>query len=93
MFEQTSQTPRWKAYVGNVTGRLVLDDVNYKSIFDWRVASVTGKVYATRNSTVDWSTITCSDRTTVENEDTYMNMSLSNPDTINRTFANNPNCC
>ena len=84
----TTQTPRWKAYVGNVTGKLTLADSNGKSIFDWRLASVTGKVYATRNSTIDWSTIGCADSTSILNEDAYLNMSQNNPDTINRTFSN-----
>lgn len=85
----TTQTPRWKAYVGNVTGKLVLADANIKSIFDWRLSSVTGEVYATRNnSVVDWSTIECADETTILNEDASLNMSVNNPDTINKTFAN-----
>src|SRR3989338_9850945 len=41
----TTQTPRWKAYVGNVTGKLALDDASAKSIFDWSLASGTGEVY------------------------------------------------
>ena len=82
----TTQTLRWKAYVGNVSGKLALDDANGKSIFDWRVASVTGEVYTTRNSTIDWSSIQCANSTTINNEDLSMNMSLSSPDTINKTF-------
>ncbi len=84
----TQQTPRWKAYAGNVTGRLVLDDSTSRSIFDWSLASVTGEVYASRNGSVDWASITCVNQTTILNEDTFLNMSQSNPDTINRTFVN-----
>jgi hypothetical protein len=84
----TTQTPRWKAYVGNVTGKLALDDANNKSIFDWSVTSVTGEVYATRNSTIDWSTIMCANSTVIINEQSGLNISNSNPDSINRTFAN-----
>jgi hypothetical protein len=87
LLNATTQTPRWKAYVGNVTGKLVLDDSNQKSIFDWRLASVTGEVYATRGS-VDWSTIACANDATVLSEDSVMNMSVVNPDTINQTFSN-----
>lgn len=84
----TQQTPRWKAYAGNVTGKLVLDDSTSRSIFDWTLASVTGEVYATRNGSVDWSSIVCADPTTILGEDASLNMSQYNPDTINRTFSN-----
>ncbi|MEM4711019.1 MAG: hypothetical protein QXL18_03670 [Candidatus Woesearchaeota archaeon] len=88
LLNATQQTPRWKAYVGNVTGKLVLSDSTSSSIFDWTLASVTGEVYATRSNSVDWATINCANYTTIINEDVFMNMSPSNPDTINKTFAN-----
>jgi len=84
----TTQTPRWKAYVGNVTGKLALADANNKSIFDWRLSSVTGEVYATRNTTIDWYSVSCADQTLIANEDAGLNMSSANPDTINKTFVN-----
>ena len=30
------QNAKWKAYIGNITGSLTLDDANNKTIFDWR---------------------------------------------------------
>lgn len=82
----SSQTPRWKAYVGNVTGRLVLADATNSSIFDWRLTSVTGEVYSTRNTTIDWSTMACGDMNAIVNEQTDLGMTGSTPDNINRTF-------
>lgn len=82
----TTQTPRWKAYVGNVSGRLVLDDANSYSVFDWAVSSVTGEVYATRNSSIDWSTIGCANLNSIYSEESLLNMSSSNADSINNTF-------
>jgi len=82
----TGQTYRWKAYVGNVSGRLVLADANNMSVFDWRVSSVSGEVYATRSNSIDWSSIACAATSTIETEDTFMNMSTNIPDTINKTF-------
>jgi hypothetical protein len=83
----TGQTYRWKAYVGNVSGKLVLADATNKSIFDWTVTSVTGEIYATRSSSsVDWSSVGCADSALIDTEDLFMNMSLISPDTINRTF-------
>jgi hypothetical protein len=84
----TQQTPRWKAYVGNVIGRLVLDDATLRSIFDWTLASVTGEVYASRNGSIDWASVVCANQSTIINEDAALNMSQNNPDTINRTFGN-----
>jgi len=85
----TAQTYRWKAYVGNITGKLTLADATNKSIFDWTVSSVTGEVYATRsNSAIDWASVGCADNGLINTEDTVMNMTLTSPDTINRTFNN-----
>ncbi|MGV8150814.1 MAG: hypothetical protein ACP5NV_03750 [Candidatus Woesearchaeota archaeon] len=83
----TTQTPRWKAYVGNVTGKLALDDSTQKSIFDWSLSSVTGEVYATRNSSIDWASIGCANTASIINEESSLNMSSTNADTINKTFA------
>ncbi len=83
----STQTPRWKAYVGNVTGRLDLADSTNKSIFDWTLASVSGEVYASRNSSIDWSTIRCANSTTIIAEQDELNMTLGTSDSINRTFA------
>jgi len=85
----TGQTYRWKAYVGNVSGKLVLADATNTSIFDWSITSVTGEIYATRNSTaIDWTNISCADTASINAEDVYMNMTLTSPDTINKTFSN-----
>jgi hypothetical protein len=89
LLNTTAQTYRWKAYVGNVSGKLTLSDAVNKSIFDWTVTSVTGEVYATRNNAaIDWATVGCADNVLINNEDTYMNMSMISPDTINKTFNN-----
>lgn len=46
--DKSQQTPRWKAYVGNVTGELALGDGNGFSIFNWDLEIVAGEIYATR---------------------------------------------
>ncbi len=54
------QDTRWKAYVGNVTGTLTLDDADDNTLFQWTLSSVTGEVYATRASgNVNWTGINC----------------------------------
>ena len=58
--DSQQQNTRWKAYVGNVTGTLTLDDANSNTIFQWSLSTVTGEVYATRgSSTINWSGINC----------------------------------
>jgi hypothetical protein len=54
------QNNRWKAYVGNVTGTLTLDDASDNTIYQWTLSTVTGEVYATRASgSINWSGINC----------------------------------
>jgi hypothetical protein len=82
----TIQNPRWKAFVGNVTGKFTLMDQTGSQIFDWSLSTVTGRVYATRNSTsVSWGTINCSNVTFLESENQNMNHTNAD-DNITKTF-------
>ena len=89
------QNKRWKAFVGNVTGKLTLDDASGYTVFDWDAYSGTagGEVYATRwASTITWININCtwgylnnSNKTVLE----YENIALSQnrtDDNLTRTF-------
>lgn len=82
----TFQTPRWKAYVGNVTGRLALRDSVSRTIYDWDLVSVSGQIYVTRNNSVDWSTISCASQQSILDEETFLNIQSTSADSINRTF-------
>lgn len=84
----TQQNPRWKAYVGNVTGTLVLQDSNDISIYDWALASITGEVYASRNDTVNWGSIQCLTDSVLNTEEAFLNITTSAVDSINNTFNN-----
>ena len=91
------QNTRWKAYVGNVTGTLTLDDANDNTLFQWSLTSISGEVYATRSSTVNWTGINCtwrgesvsryneSNRTVEERENLALSH-ISADDNITRTF-------
>jgi hypothetical protein len=82
----TVQNPRWKAFVGSVTGKFTLSDSTGSAIYDWTLATVTGRIYATRNSsTVTWSSIQCANSTLLEWENLQMNHS-SRYDNISATF-------
>lgn len=93
------QNIRWKAYVGNVTGTLTLDDANDYSIFQWPLTTVAGEVYATRaSSNVNWTGINCtwiwegsraaasSNRSAEEAENAAMNHNTPD-DNITATFT------
>jgi hypothetical protein len=82
----TSQTMRWKAYVGNVTGRFVLEDGSNGTIYDWNVATIAGEVYASRNSTINWTAAGCAQNTTLQTEMLALNHTITKEDSINRTF-------
>lgn len=83
----TTQNVRWKAYVGNVSGTLVLDDGSDNSIFDWTVTYLTGEVYATRYSgSINWTGINCSNTTHIELENKALNHT-NRDDNITTTFG------
>jgi hypothetical protein len=81
----TSQTLRWKAYVGNVTGKITLDDSTSKTIYDWTPAAIAGEVYATRASSINWTAIGCADPSVIAAEQTHMKLDNAS-DSLNRTF-------
>lgn len=82
----TTQNPRWKAYVGNVTGTLTLDDANDNTIFDWTLTNVIGEIYATRFSgNINWSGVNCSNSTHISNENLALNHT-NKDDNITATF-------
>lgn len=76
----------WKAYVGNITGKLVLEDSQNFSIYDWSLSNPNAEVYISRNQTVAWSTVNCSNRSVILNEDTALTKASTATDSINKTF-------
>jgi hypothetical protein len=86
LLNATTQTLRWKAYVGNVTGSLTLDDAANYTIYDWNLATISGEVYASRNSTVNWPTVRCANATTLTSEQAQLSIATTKEDSINRTF-------
>ncbi|MBN1793060.1 hypothetical protein JW826_05240 [Candidatus Woesearchaeota archaeon] len=84
----TQQDQGWKAYVGNLTGRLVLRDSNSMSIYEWDLASsaLGGHVFVSRSNSVNWTPLRCANRTDILAEDTFLGLSSSAADSINNTF-------
>lgn len=83
----TTQNPHWKAYVGNISGKLALQDAGGNSVYDWNITSMEGELYATRDSDiVDWSGISCANATHVQAEEAAVNMTSTSEDSIINTF-------
>ena len=80
------QNPGWKAYVGNVTGTLTLDDANQNTIYDWNIATITGEVYVSRDNSVGWGAITCAQAASIATEQTFLGGVAADSDSINSTY-------
>ncbi len=60
ILEGTTQTSAWKGYVGNITGKLALEDSSGDLLYDWTVSTPNGEVYATASPTTpSWANIEC----------------------------------
>ena len=84
------QNIKWKSYVGNVSGTLVLRDADDYSIYEWASGGAPdGEVYITRNDSIDWASIKCANQTSITNEETELGHASSSGDNINHTFDSN----
>lgn len=80
------QNTRWKAFIGNVTGKFTLSDSGGSTIFDWTLSTTTGRVYATRDTgTIEWSSIACSSVANLESENSIL-AHTSLTDNLTSTF-------
>jgi hypothetical protein len=84
----TTQNQRWKGFVGQVKGTLALADASSNSLFDWQETTVSGQIYATRNSSMlTWADVKCAEDIIITNEETNLNITSSNPDSVFNTFS------
>lgn len=88
ILDAVQQNTNWKAYVGNITGTLTLDDSTGATIYAWSLASsgITGEVYASRAISPTWSSIACTSAATVGTEHTALGFSGGDVDSITNTF-------
>jgi hypothetical protein len=88
ILDAVQQNSKWKAYVGNITGALTLDDSNGNTIFDWSLsaAGITGEIYASRSNSPSWSLVNCSTPATIATEHTAIGFNPNAIDSINATF-------
>jgi len=55
----TVVTKTWQGYYGNVTGKIVLDSADNKSMYEWDIVSPEGEIYAANESMSEWNGIKC----------------------------------
>lgn len=84
--DSNQQDYKWKAYVGNVSGKLALDDGTTATIYDWTLGTPSGEVYVTRASSVSWDNVTCANDSVITNEQSALGMTDLDSDNINKTF-------
>lgn len=83
----TQQTPRWKAYVGNVTGAFTLSDASSQTIYEWgEDVSTGGEVYVSRYNDPQWANIRCAQAGLITTEQSFLNISATSVDSIDNTF-------
>jgi hypothetical protein len=82
----SQQNYAWKAYVGNITGVLTLQNALNYSIYEWSLPATNQEVYISRNGTVNWNSINCSNRGNITAEDTFLNLNSTSSNSINKTF-------
>ncbi|MGV8151941.1 MAG: hypothetical protein ACP5OG_02580 [Candidatus Nanoarchaeia archaeon] len=80
------RNPRWKAFVGWITGKFSLADSAGSRIYEWELSVTNGNVYATRAaSTIAWASVNCSNLSKLELENYEMNHTNVD-DNISATF-------
>ena len=86
--DAVQQNPGWKAYVGNVSGRLVLRNANSQSIYEWTFAgsSLSGNVFISRSNSINWTPISCASLAQIDTEDTALGFNGGTSDSLNKTF-------
>jgi hypothetical protein len=85
--DNNQQDQKWKAYVGNISGKLALDDANAKTIYDWTLGAPQGEVYVTRHQgTINWGNVSCANAATISSEEGALGMGPTLVDNINHTF-------
>ncbi len=82
------QDSGWKAYVGNISGKMVLKNTGGYSIYEWNLnsSSLSGNIFVSRNNSVSWINIKCANTSTVNSEQSFVGMSATASDNINKTF-------
>lgn len=83
----TTITQGWQGYYGNVLGTIVLGDSSNKTLYDWSLTTPSGEIYASRASSITWTSINCSNSTEIASEETALGFTAASKDGIDETFT------
>jgi hypothetical protein len=87
LLNSVQQDQYWKGYVGNISGRLSLDDASGNTIYDWPLSlTKIGEVYLSRASSPTFSNVSCANINNITAEEAYFGMTSLQSDNINKTF-------
>ncbi len=85
--DATAITEAWQGYYGNITGSITLEDASGDVFYNWSsFNSLTGEVYASRNESITWDGINCTNSSEVQDENSYLGKSGAESDSVNQTF-------
>lgn len=87
VLDAIQQDQNWKAYLGNVSGRLSLDSAAGFTIYDWELSgNVNGEVYVSRHNSISFDGVSCATEGNVTSDHPFYNMTDAQSDSLNRTF-------
>lgn len=52
-----SQTIAWQGFAGNISGRIVLDDASADRFYSWNLTNISGEIYASRNTSLNFNNV------------------------------------
>jgi hypothetical protein len=86
--DAVQQDSGWKAYIGNITGRLVLRNSDSQSIYEWYLdeSTLSGNIFVSRDNAVSWADIQCANSSIIASEQSFLGILDSASDSINSTF-------
>jgi len=82
-----TQTQVWQGFWGTVNGSIVLQDAAAATFYRWNVFNISGEVYASRLSSVNFANIKPDNNCSDDNSLTGFGFS----DSVNNTYTNNTN--
>jgi hypothetical protein len=78
-----SQTSAWQGFAGNISGNIVLDDATGDHFYTWTLFNVSGEIYASRNTSLNFNTIYPTINCSVD----QVGMTGIGADRTNRTYS------
>jgi hypothetical protein len=81
-----SQSTAWQGFVGNISGSIVLDNAANSTFYSWNITNITGEIYASRNSSINWNIIYAVNDCAVDED-----LTGKNSERTSKTFTANDN--